>query len=76
MHFVSGNDHVCMRKYILLKWFRRKGWLYSDVDKWYDKDVELVLQFLYQWTFNLLDEILKKIEIGKNITTTWKSILT
>ena len=25
--------------------------------------------------FNLLDEILKKIEIGENITTTWKSIL-
>ena len=25
--------------------------------------------------FNLLDEILKKIEIGKNITTAWKSIL-
>ena len=28
-----------------------------------------------QWTFNLLDEILKKIEIEKNITTAWKSIL-
>ena len=28
-----------------------------------------------KWTFNLLDKILKKIEIGKNITPAWKSIL-
>ena len=27
-----------------------------------------------QWTFALSDKILKKIEIGKNITIAWKSI--
>ena len=29
----------------------------------------------FKWTFNLLDEILKKFETGKNITTSGKSIL-
>ena len=28
-----------------------------------------------RWSFNLLEEILKRIEIGKNITTALKSIL-
>ena len=35
----------------------------------------VVLLCVYIHTFNLLDEILKKIEIGKNITTAWKNTL-
>ena len=43
------------------------------------KEIEFSYLFLrtkkiIQWTFPLLDKILKNIEIGKNITIAWKRI--